>query len=404
MFPRLYDELELSLFEGPGKTSRLLVLAFVGSYFLLAGPVLAVAFRKASRRRLAAVTVGLVSVFCLLAPVVAGVVRSANGGVYQRGVLYVPLEGPAFELAELTVVSGGATAYALRASGPQMAATVFPTGQFRERDWHGNGRWARPEPETLSTRRGQAIDLDLQLTPWARQSVSVQAVTPGFGPVTAEVRRDANGLTLRLENTTQTRLRNAFVVRAGSAINEWGEYLPVGDLAPGEQRELPLDLARRGGIAKPWTEYVGIEQAWTSWQLQPPAWRTHQGSFQLVSLAESELQLRSDGLTVSQVTLRVDELPPWQRRTRGFLGVQTEDGAGQVRVTQPLPGSPADRAGIAAGDIILFVEDQRVESGAALRRAISAREPGEDITLELRDSLGQPKRVTVTLVQLLERR
>ena len=73
-------------------------------------------------------------------------------------------------------------------------------------------------------------------------------------------------------------------------------------------------------------------------------------------------------------------------------------------MTQPLPGSPADRAGIAAGDIILFVEDQRVESGAALRRAISAREPGEDITLELRDSLGQPKRVTVTLVQLLERR
>ena len=70
---------------------------------------------------------------------------------------------------------------------------------------------------------------------------------------------------------------------------------------------------------------------------------------------------------------------------RGYLGVQMEDrsrGPGVV-VKGVLTGSPAHIAGFAPSDVILTVDERRVESVARLRLDIAATPPGRQVDFEV---------------------
>jgi hypothetical protein len=95
-------------------------------------------------------------------------------------------------------------------------------------------------------------------------------------------------------------------------------------------------------------------------------------------------------------------------RPAAFLGVSVEplEEAGRealdladdegVQVASVRPGSPADRAGLAAGDVLLRIGRRRVGSPDAVRDAIRARRPGDAVALHfLRD--GQPRRAKAQL-------
>jgi carboxyl-terminal processing protease len=84
----------------------------------------------------------------------------------------------------------------------------------------------------------------------------------------------------------------------------------------------------------------------------------------------------------------------------GGLGLQVEAGDGAVRVVEPIPGSPAERAGLRAGDLIVRVDEQpltglplsdaiarmRGEPGTVV--AITVRRTGEEFTVSLtRDTI-----------------
>jgi hypothetical protein len=58
-------------------------------------------------------------------------------------------------------------------------------------------------------------------------------------------------------------------------------------------------------------------------------------------------------------------------------------GAGQAGalITDVVPGSPAEGAGLRRGDIIFSVDRQRLEQGQDLARIIGARRPGDEVTL-----------------------
>jgi putative serine protease PepD len=79
-----------------------------------------------------------------------------------------------------------------------------------------------------------------------------------------------------------------------------------------------------------------------------------------------------------------------------YLGVQiadAQDGAGIVAVQ---PGSPADKAGLKANDIITKFDDTTISDSADLQRAVRAQKPGDTATLTvIRD--GQTMTVKVTL-------
>lgn len=67
------------------------------------------------------------------------------------------------------------------------------------------------------------------------------------------------------------------------------------------------------------------------------------------------------------------------------LGMQVEPADGAVRVVSPIPGGPAERAGVQAGDLIVRIDDQPL-AGVALADAVARMrgEPGTAISITVR--------------------
>lgn len=61
------------------------------------------------------------------------------------------------------------------------------------------------------------------------------------------------------------------------------------------------------------------------------------------------------------------------------------------------PGGPAEKAGLAAGDVILSVDGKTVEAGGSLGELIAAHKVGDVATLSVRSPGKQPRDVRVTL-------
>jgi S1-C subfamily serine protease len=102
-----------------------------------------------------------------------------------------------------------------------------------------------------------------------------------------------------------------------------------------------------------------------------------------------------------------------------FLGVQTTDaypdasadpygygdGSGQTgpgagaTVVDVVPGSPAEDAGLAAGDVIIAVDGTAVTSAAALGDLIAARHPGDTVRITWTGSSGATLAADVELAE-----
>ena len=97
--------------------------------------------------------------------------------------------------------------------------------------------------------------------------------------------------------------------------------------------------------------------------------------------------------------------------TRGWLGVQVQPvsadiadsmGLKQARgalVDSPQEGSPAAKAGIAAGDVITAVNGDEIKDSRALARTISMMAPGTSVKLDVLHK-GEAKTVTLSLAEM----
>jgi S1-C subfamily serine protease len=92
----------------------------------------------------------------------------------------------------------------------------------------------------------------------------------------------------------------------------------------------------------------------------------------------------------------------------GFLGVQILSAAAAAAqngvpagtgalVAGTLPGSPAEQAGLGAGDVITSAAGQRVTSPAGLQAALEQRHPGDGVTITWTDQTGQTHSASVNL-------
>ena len=85
---------------------------------------------------------------------------------------------------------------------------------------------------------------------------------------------------------------------------------------------------------------------------------------------------------------------------RGFLGVSTEDTTSTgARVVGVQAGSPADKAGLGAGDVITAVDDNAVADPSSLIKAIREHRPGETVTLMWTDDAGEGHTAKVKLAK-----
>jgi S1-C subfamily serine protease len=79
-----------------------------------------------------------------------------------------------------------------------------------------------------------------------------------------------------------------------------------------------------------------------------------------------------------------------------FLGLGLEGDDTQVAAVYP--GTPADEAGVAAGDTVTRVGSTRVRTADALRQAVTTYSPGDQVKITWLDSSGTSHIATVTLV------
>jgi len=82
----------------------------------------------------------------------------------------------------------------------------------------------------------------------------------------------------------------------------------------------------------------------------------------------------------------------------GGLGIEVSMEDGFVKVVSPIDDTPADAAGIKAGDLIIRLDDTPVK-GLTLREAVNLMrgKPGSDILLTIvRDGVDRPLKITIT--------
>lgn len=71
------------------------------------------------------------------------------------------------------------------------------------------------------------------------------------------------------------------------------------------------------------------------------------------------------------------------RRPRGWLGIYCYKVEDHVLIAGILPGTPAERAGLKAGDFVLSVDGEPVSDRGSLYEGIWKRSPGEEVTLRV---------------------
>jgi S1-C subfamily serine protease len=100
-----------------------------------------------------------------------------------------------------------------------------------------------------------------------------------------------------------------------------------------------------------------------------------------ISSVRSDVQVKTFGL-------QLDDLPG---------GSSTRVFTPEVVVVEVLPGTPAERAGLQEGDLILAVDGQRLGPEADLAILIAGYEPRDRVTLEVQQPGQDPRRVRVVL-------
>ncbi|GAA4769288.1 trypsin-like peptidase domain-containing protein [Actinomycetospora chibensis] len=103
-------------------------------------------------------------------------------------------------------------------------------------------------------------------------------------------------------------------------------------------------------------------------------------------------------IPINQARRLATELVDTGQATQAVIGVGVADaqprGAAMADVQ---PGSPAQTAGIVAGDVVVRVDNRVIEDANAFVAAIQSRPPGQTVTLALQTPGGAPRQVTVTL-------
>ncbi|MFT5409046.1 MAG: serine protease Do [Verrucomicrobiales bacterium] len=96
--------------------------------------------------------------------------------------------------------------------------------------------------------------------------------------------------------------------------------------------------------------------------------------------------LAAPGIGEDAIAIGVASVAPrtLSKKKQGFLGVQPVGTAEGVRLEQVHEGTPAAKAGLKIGDIVLEIDDTEITSRYELHRLISGRRPGEELKFKVR--------------------
>ncbi|TDQ64907.1 putative serine protease PepD [Actinomycetospora succinea] len=102
-------------------------------------------------------------------------------------------------------------------------------------------------------------------------------------------------------------------------------------------------------------------------------------------------------IPINQARRLATELVDTGQATQAVIGVGVANAAPRgAAMADVAPGSPAAAAGVAAGDVVVGVDNRVIEDANAFVAAIQSRAPGQTVTLTLQ-APGGTRQVTVTL-------
>jgi len=106
------------------------------------------------------------------------------------------------------------------------------------------------------------------------------------------------------------------------------------------------------------------------------------------------------GFAVPSNTVRevVPRLEQGGRIARPYLGIATTDalGGSGAEVAEVKPGTPADRAGIQIGDVIVAIDGHPIRGSDDVGAAVATHKPGDKVTLDVLRN-GDRRRLGATL-------
>ena len=88
--------------------------------------------------------------------------------------------------------------------------------------------------------------------------------------------------------------------------------------------------------------------------------------------------------------------PNFEVHPRGFLGTELESKSNELIVKSVLPHSPADKAGLKAGDRIQTAKGKSIDDAADLLEAVRKLPPGSELKLSIKRG-DETKDITVEL-------
>ena len=115
---------------------------------------------------------------------------------------------------------------------------------------------------------------------------------------------------------------------------------------------------------------------------------------------EVDVRLSRDGEERTLSATLAADLPAWNPGDLGVLPDVPDDDAKPVdgvRLTAVFPDSPADAAGLRAGDVVTAAAGETVATAADLRRIVGRRTPGTEVAFGVRDDGGETRSVAATL-------
>ncbi|PXY20002.1 protease [Prauserella flavalba] len=99
-------------------------------------------------------------------------------------------------------------------------------------------------------------------------------------------------------------------------------------------------------------------------------------------------------IPIDQARRTADDIIENGHATQTYIGATVGDAPnGGAAIGEVLPGSPAEKAGLKAGDVVTKFDDRVIEDANALVAAVRTRAPGEQVTLTLQNN----KTLEVTL-------
>ncbi len=166
-----------------------------------------------------------------------------------------------------------------------------------------------------------------------------------------------------------------YSVTAG-IVSAKGRALPSENYVPFIQTDVPINPGNSGGpLFNTAGEVVGVNSQIFS---QTGGYMGVSFSIPIDVAAKVARQIRDEGgVTRGWLGVVVQEVT---RELAKNFGMDRAEGALVARV---LPGSPAEKAGIKAGDVILTYNDQPLPRSSALPPLVGANDPGDTVTLKL---------------------